>query len=63
MKPEEVPGFVNKAEDLSEAAFQSLQHDPLNFHILSELAARPDMSVEEIESLKNPDLLSDQTRE
>lgn len=60
VKLEEVPGYDARAEDLAEAAFQSLRHEPIAFHILSELAARPEMGAEEIEKLENPNLLSNQ---
>lgn len=63
VKLEEVPGYDVPAEDLAEAAFQSFQHDPIEFHILLELEAKPDMSTEEIGRVKEPNLLSDQAKE
>lgn len=62
-KLEDVPGYNTQAEDLAESAFRSLRYEPVAFHILSELAARPDMGIEEINRLENPDLLSGQGQE
>lgn len=57
-KLEDVPGFSAEAESRAEAAFRSLRYEPIPFPILADLAARPDMSSDEISKLENPDLLS-----
>lgn len=58
-----MPGFVQNAEEESQTAFQNLIKEPVEFHILTKLASNPDMTIEEIRVLENPDLLSDRSSE
>lgn len=46
--------YVEGAVEVSNAAFAEMQKGPHECHILDELAARPDMSVEEIRALEMP---------
>lgn len=50
----ELPGYVENALDTSNAAFAEMQKGPRKCHILDELAARPEMNVEEIKALQMP---------
>lgn len=50
----DLPGYVENAVDISNAAFAEMQKGPKECKILDDLAARPDMSVEEIEALQMP---------
>lgn len=45
---------MENAVDISNAAFAEMQKGPKECNILDELAARPDMGVEEIEALQMP---------
>lgn len=48
----DLPGYVENAVDISNAAFAEIQKGPKECNILDELAARPEMGVEEIEALQ-----------
>lgn len=48
----DLPGYVENAVDISNAAFAEIQKGPKECKILDELAARPEMGVEEIEALQ-----------
>lgn len=48
----DLPGFVENAVDISNAAFAEIQKGPKTCNILEELSARPDLTVEEIKALK-----------
>lgn len=50
----DLPGYVDNAVEISNAAFAEMQKGPKECKILDDLAARPDMSVEEIEALQMP---------
>lgn len=58
VRPEDVPYFVQNAEEEAESAFQRLRSEPFECNILTKLAANLDMSEKEIRELENPDLLS-----
>lgn len=51
---EDLPGYVEDAVETSNAAFAEMQKGPRECYILDELAARPDMSAEEIKALQMP---------
>lgn len=48
----DLPGFMENIVGLFNAAFTKLQTGPKAFKILDNLAARPDMTVDEIKTLK-----------
>lgn len=52
----DLPGFVENAVNVSNAAFAELQTGPKTFKILDDLAAQPDMTVEETRALKTHEI-------
>lgn len=48
----DLPGYVEKAVDISNPAFTKMQKGPQEWHILDKLAAQPNMGVEEIKALQ-----------
>lgn len=49
---EDLPGYVENAVEASNPAFAEMQKGPQECQILDELAARPEMSVEDIRALQ-----------